>query len=642
MSKVYKAAKQQSFLRLLAYTKPYRIRLAIGIIAGIMVGGSLAAGFFGFADAANTLKKIKIEKEHKALIARGETASIVVDDVPIVKKRKPTSTDKFKAFVKSCGVPTEDEKGNMSWQFFGIGVCCFILLWFAKTFCTYINRLFTRWVGARVVADLREEAFKNLLGQSLKFYGKNDIGQLISRSTGDTAQIQAAIANTIADATRCPFEIAACLGGMVYMSLIIDNYVLPLLLFVGLPLTLLPLLYVGRKIRKVYGRSYNEVAGVVTKMHEVFTGITVVKAYHTEEKEFEKFKDINENYFKTVIKGLKLQLIMNPLMELVSVAGILLFLIYSYSQGVTFAELSALLVPAIMAYEPAKKLSKIATYYQRSMAAADRYFELIDTDTSVTECENPIVLNEFKDKIAFKDAVFSYDEGTPIINGITLDIPKGSVVAVVGETGSGKTTIANLIARFYDLDSGSLTIDGVEVRDLKIASLRSLIGIVTQDTVLFNDTIANNIAYGCDDATIDDIIAAAKQANAHKFITEGHHAEGYDTVVGERGFKLSGGEKQRIAIARAILKNPPILILDEATSALDTVTEKLVQDALDHVMENRTVFAIAHRLSTIQHADKIIVMAKGKIIESGSHEELIALGGCYKQLCDTQFGLEKA
>ena len=352
--KEYKAAKKQSFIRLLAYTKPYRIRLAIGVVAGIMVGGSLAAGFIGFADAANNLKKIKIEKEYKQ---RGE-------EIPakITESREASSTEKFKALVSDLGVPTEDAKGNMSWQLFAIGIFGFIMLWFMKTFCTYINRLFTRWVGARVVADLREEAFDNLLGQSLKFYGKNDIGQLISRSTGDTAQIQAAIANTIADATRCPFEIAACLGGMIYMSLIIDNYVLPLLLFVGFPLTLLPLLIIGRRIRKVYGKSYNEVAGVVSKMHEVFTGITVVKAYHTESSESSKFKAINESYFDTVIKGLKLQLIMNPLMELVSVAGILSFLIYSYSQGVTFAELSALLVPAIMAYEPAKKLSKITTY----------------------------------------------------------------------------------------------------------------------------------------------------------------------------------------------------------------------------------------------------------------------------------------
>jgi subfamily B ATP-binding cassette protein MsbA len=608
--------------------------LAIGIFAGIMVGGSLAAGFFGFADAARNLKKIKIEREYKA----------ANKPLPVEFKKKiekKTSIDKIKEVATEFGIPTENETGGLSWQLFSVLVMGFVLLWTSKAFCTYINRLFTRWVGARVVADLRKEAFDNLLNQSLKFYGKTDIGQLISRTTGDTAQIQAAIANTIADATRCPFEILACISGMIYLSVQIDDVVLPLLLFIGFPLAMIPLIIIGRKIRKVYGKSYNEVAGVVTKMHEVFTGITVVKAYHMEDKEAGKFNEINEGYFKTVVKGLKLQLIMNPLMELVAVTGVLFFFVYSYSRGVTLVELSLLLLPAILAYEPAKKLSKITTYYQRSMAAADRYFELIDTDTSVIECENPIKLSEFNDKISFNNVKFSYDENTPILKGVTFDIPKGSVVAVVGETGSGKTTIANLIARFYDIDSGALRIDGKEIAELEIASLRTLIGIVTQETILFNDTISNNIAYGCPNATKEQIIEAAKQANAHKFIVDGHHAEGYDTVVGEKGFKLSGGEKQRIAIARAILKNPPILILDEATSALDTVTEQLVQEALDNVMENRTVFAIAHRLSTIKHADLIIVLDKGEIVERGTHDELINLNGRYKKLCDTQFGVEK-
>ena len=634
MEKEYKEAKRQRFVRLLSYAKPYRTKLAIGIFAGIMVGGSLAAGFFGFADAARNLKKIKIEREYKA----------ANKPLPVEFKKKiekKTSIDKIKEVATEFGIPTENETGGLSWQLFSVLVMGFVLLWTSKAFCTYINRLFTRWVGARVVADLRKEAFDNLLNQSLKFYGKTDIGQLISRTTGDTAQIQAAIANTIADATRCPFEILACISGMIYLSVQIDDVVLPLLLFVGFPLAMVPLIIIGKKIRKVYGKSYNEVAGVVTKMHEVFTGITVVKAYHMEDREAGKFNDINEGYFKTVVKGLKLQLIMNPLMELVAVTGVLFFLVYSYSRGVTLAELSALLLPALLAYEPAKKLSKITTYYQRSMAAADRYFELIDTDTSVVECENPIKLSEFNDKISFNNVKFSYDENTPILKGVTFDIPKGSVVAVVGETGSGKTTIANLIARFYDIDSGAVKIDGKEIAELEIASLRTLIGIVTQETILFNDTISNNIAYGCPNATKEQIIEAAKQANAHKFIVDGHHAEGYDTVVGEKGFKLSGGEKQRIAIARAILKNPPILILDEATSALDTVTEQLVQEALDNVMENRTVFAIAHRLSTIKHADLIIVLDKGEIVERGTHDELINFNGRYKKLCDTQFGVEK-
>ena len=270
------------------------------------------------------------------------------------------------------------------------------------------------------------------------------------------------------------------------------------------------------------------------------------------------------------------------------------------------------------------------------MAAADRYFQMIDTHTELPEPANPLPFKEFNDKIAFRDVVFGYDS-RKILDGISFDIPKGHIVAVVGETGSGKTTIANLIARFYDCDSGSITIDGKEVRDISVADLRSMIGIVTQDAVLFNDTIADNIAYGMPGATREQVIEAAKQANAHGFIVDGRHPEGYDTIAGEKGFRLSGGEKQRISIARAILKNPPILILDEATSALDTVTEKLVQDALNNVMTNRTVFAIAHRLSTIQNADMIIVLDKGHIVEAGSHEELLAKNGFYAELYNSQF-----
>ncbi|MBP5181631.1 MAG: ATP-binding cassette domain-containing protein, partial [Lentisphaeria bacterium] len=256
----------------------------------------------------------------------------------------------------------------------------------------------------------------------------------------------------------------------------------------------------------------------------------------------------------------------------------------------------------------------------------------------IKESKNPVVLKEFKNEIRFENVVFSYD-AKKILDGISFTLPKGHLVAVVGETGSGKTTIANLIARFYDVDGGKVTIDGVDVRDIELASLRDLIGIVSQEALLFNDTISYNIAYGQPNATPGEIMQAAHLANAHKFITDGRHPEGYDTVVGEKGFLLSGGERQRVSIARAILKNPPILILDEATSALDTVTEKLVQEALAKVMANRTVLAIAHRLSTIKNADLILVLSKGKIIESGTHAELLARNGVYKKLHDTQYNL---
>jgi ATP-binding cassette, subfamily B, bacterial MsbA len=662
--------KRQSYFRLLKYAQKYWGRLTVGIVAGLVVGGSLLGSLLilpqlisavvpaeerskGMLIAQEVVEQLKVKKfatEAERVEAINTIINPIDNDPKLTKSLKSieTFTTKVGLPVKvsktelnwngwwSFSLPIANEQGKMSWQFFAIYVIAFIVGWTLKNIATYINRYYTRWVGTKVVADLRNEVFDKLLGQSMKFYSKIDIGQLISRCTNDTAAIESSIATTVADATRCPIEIAACVVAIVLIGRESNDFSLLLILGIGLPVCIVPIAILGRKIRKVYLNSFKTIANVVSRMHEVFTGISVIKAYNAEQKESLYFRTVNRKYFRTVIKALKLQLLMSPLMESIAVTATLVFLIYSYQRGVTITELAVLLVPAFMAYKPIKSLAKVTTYLQRSMAAADRYFDLIDTDTSIKERENPIKLDTFKDSIVFDKVNFAYDDKT-IIDNLDLEIKCGSVVAVVGETGSGKTTIASLIARFYDANSGLITIDGIDIRDLEIASLRKHIGIVSQNTVLFNDTIGNNIAYGCDFATQEMIEAAATQANAHQFIVDGRHAEGYDTVVGDKGFKLSGGEKQRIAIARAILKNPPILILDEATSALDTVTERLVQEALNHVMDNRTVFAIAHRLSTIQHADKIIVLKTGKIIESGTHDELLAFGGTYKKLHDTQF-----
>ena len=444
------------------------------------------------------------------------------------------------------------------------------------------------------------------------------------------------MADSIVDVTRCPIEIAACVTAMIVVCLEYGNVTSLIVLLVGLPLLLLPLMLITRSIRKIYRNSFKKIANVTSRMHEVFSGILVVKSYNMEEAEHLKFHGENRKYLRAVIRALRLQLLMEPLTETISIGGGLFFLVYAYSKGVTITQLTALMAPAIVAYQPIKKMTKLVTSLQRSIAGADRYFEIIDTHTELPEKPDGVKLQSFENSIEFKDVKFGYDSRN-ILDGITFSIPKGSLVAVVGSTGSGKTTIANLIARFYDVREGSVSIDGVDVRDCDVKSLRKLIGIVNQDPLLFNTTIAENIAYGCPGATREDIKKAAVDANAETFITDGRHTEGYDTVVGEKGFLLSGGEKQRVAIARAILKNPPILILDEATSALDTVTERLVQNALNRVMSNRTVFAIAHRLSTIKNADLIIVLDQGHIVERGTHQELLELNGFYKKLHDTQF-----
>jgi subfamily B ATP-binding cassette protein MsbA len=658
MTKNEEEFKKQSYFRLLKYTKPYKFRLAVGIIAGFIVGGSMFGTFMviptlisgvvekgaedSSLDAAGIKKAPAIEKteapealspklskELKKLREYSEMFHLPLD----VKQKEVIVTWPF-----TINIPVEDSFGKITWQLLSLYAFAIAFGWLIKNLFTYINRYYTRWVGTRVIADLRNKVFSKLLDQSLKFYNNMEIGQLISRCTNDTAVIESAVANTIADATRCPIEILACVLAILVACIKYHNYTLLVVLFIGAPLCVLPVVLLGKLIRKIYKGAFAKIADVVSRMHEVFTGILIVKAYHMEEKEAGRFKDVNRKYFRTVVHALKLQLMMAPLMETVAVAATLAFLIYCMRYRVTLEELGAMLVPAFMAYRPMKSLAKVTTYLQRSMAAADRYFDLLDKETGIVEKKDAVALEGFKDKISFNNVIFSYEEnGRKILNSVNFEIKKGSVVAVVGETGSGKTTIANLIARFYDVDSGSVEIDGINVMDMKIDSLRDHIGIISQNAILFNDTIANNIGYGSK-VSREEIENAAKLANAHDFIVDGRHKEGYDTIVGDKGGKLSGGEKQRVSIARAILKNPEILILDEATSALDTVTERLVQDSLNKAMENRTVFAIAHRLSTIQHANMIIVLDKGNIVERGTHEELLQKGGIYKKLHDTQFG----
>ena len=667
------------YWRLLNYVKPYKWRLTIGILAGLVASGSMFGGIMvlpQLVKGVNVVSPETMEQNRRTAVkiirkldevpkqnyeARENAVEAVLNEPSgrgVLEHNIDKTEKKLQKFLPASwnihvvydqgtvllqmfgknviGIPSETRTGKMTWQFFALFAFFFVVLWAIRNLFIFINHYYMRWVGIRVVTDLRLAAFRTLMDQSLSFFGRIDIGQMISRTTNDTTVMETAVANSIADATRCPMEIATCVIAVCIASSRFNNWMLPLILMLGLPLCMVPLVLISRRIRNIFRRAFEQIAVVVQRMHEVLSGIVVVKAYHAEEREIEKFGQVNRKYFKTLVKALKSQLFMQPLMETVAVTATLVFLVYSYSQEVTLGDLVQLLAPIFLAYQPIKQLAKVFSNVQRSMAAADRYFELLDMHTSLVEKPDAFELSAFNDRIQLENVTFAYGDRT-ILDGISLTIPKGHMVAVVGSTGSGKTTIANLIARFYDVNSGRVLIDGHDVRDISVDSLRRQIGIVSQTPILFNDTIANNIAYGVPDAPREAIIEAAKLVNAHEFITDGRHPEGYDTVVGEKGFKLSGGEQQRVTIARAVLRNPSILILDEATSALDTATERQVQEALARAMKNRTVFAIAHRLSTIKNANLIIVLDHGHIIESGTHEELLAKGGKYRELYDTQF-----
>ncbi len=672
-----KEFKSVSYWRILRFVRPYWLMLTIGILAGLTVGGSMFGGLMLLPDMAMIVDQdpaqseknqktaeevIRAVEEAPAGMTEEEKTQMVTEIMhPVDTDPKLTkSLDKLRDYKQTFHLPIEvgkrsvtvqwpvefefpivDQSGRMTWQFFMVYAVLFILAWILKNLATYINHYNMRWVSVRVIADMRNLLYERLLSQSMKFFGRQDVGHLISRCTNDTAMIEHSVADVIADITRCPLEIIACLCAMIIASIQQHMFTMLIIIVVGMPLCVIPVMVLGRKIRRIYKGAFAQVAELVSRMHETFSGILLIKSNHTETREARKFVLVNGKYFRTVVKALRLKLFMAPVMETVTVTISLVFLVYAYSRGVSISQMFMLLAPAFLMYQPIKEITKIVNNLQRSMAAADRYFDLVDTATALPEKPDAVELREFRDAIVFNHVSFAYEPGRDVIRDISFSIPRGKMVAVVGETGSGKTTIASLLSRLYDVTGGEVLIDGRNVTDYTLASLRRQIGIVTQEPIIFNDTIANNIAYSRPGATMEEIQQAAKRANAHNFIVSGTHPLGYEEEAGEKGCKLSGGEKQRIALARIILKNPPILVLDEATSALDTVTEKLIQDALNRVMENRTVFAIAHRLSTIRNADLILVMDKGEIVERGTHEELLAMNGRYRKLHDTQFSMDR-
>jgi subfamily B ATP-binding cassette protein MsbA len=499
---------------------------------------------------------------------------------------------------------------------------------------TYFQNYMASSIGQKVVMRLRNEVFEHLQNLSFGFYEQKRTGQLMSKVLNDVGMVQSLFSNTLADLIVKPITVVVFIGIALFL-----NWKLTLLFVLIMPLIALLVSKVARMMRRIGHDIQQNAADMTAILQETLAAIRVVKSFAMEDYEIGRFRSQTRRNYSISMKGVRLQGMLNPLVELMALMGLGVFVWYGGS-AVYRMEMSpsALLTFVfIIGYvsNPIKDLSRLSNQIQHGLAAAENVFKLLDEQSDVLERENPVRLPELRGAIDFENVSFCYKEGEPVLKAINLRIQPGEVIALVGPSGAGKTTLVNLVPRFYDPTGGAISVDGINLREVELKTYRLQMGIVPQETVLFTGTIQENIAYGRIDASSAEIEAAAKAANAHNFISE--LPDGYRTLVGERGVTLSGGQRQRVAIARAILRDPKILILDEATSALDTASEGLVQEALYRLMKNRTTFVIAHRLSTVRNADRILVLQEGRIVESGTHEELLRLGGLYQSLYQKQF-----
>jgi subfamily B ATP-binding cassette protein MsbA len=478
-------------------------------------------------------------------------------------------------------------------------------------------------IGQRVVRDIRNQLFRHIVDQSAGFFARSSTGSLMSRITNDVNQIQQAVSETLGDLLREGLSLVAFAAVLFFM-----DWQLALVTVLIAPLAIHPLVRLGKRIRRSTRRSQEELEHLTHVTAEAFTGHRIVKAFGAEAHEAQRFRRAAHQVYRTNLKVTSTLAVLPALMELLGGAATVFLVWYGSRQiregQLTEGEFLLFVVAALMMYTPIKKLSRVNASLQQAMAASERIFEVLDTHSEVRERPNAVVLQGLRHSIEFQHVAFLYDDrpSKPILRDVSFRVGAGEMVAIVGLSGAGKTTLVNLLPRFYDVTAGAIRIDGVDIRDLTLASLRTQIGMVTQETVLFDESIASNIAYGSAGVSREEIEQAARAAHAHEFIAG--LPDRYNTRIGERGQTLSGGQRQRIAIARAILKNAPILILDEATSSLDAESELLVQDALQTLMRNRTSFVIAHRLSTVRRADQIIVLERGRIVEIGKHDDLLA------------------
>ncbi len=614
-----------TYLRLIQFVKPYKRPLAGSIVATVFCTIFSGASIVLIVPMLNTLFNLN-----------GTQTQTVTTTSGIADRLKAELTNVFNLYVFN---------GSKSEALLKICVIL-VISFFLKNVFGYLQSYLMAFVEQGFMRDIRNSLYRKLQDLSIGYFTNERTGTLISRITNDVNVINSGISASFVTLVREPLTIIVFLSIALSMS-----WRLTLIAFVVIPFALLIISRIGMILYKESDLSQRRMADITSVLQETISGMKIVRAFGMENFEIKKFEDHTNKYYRSILKITNIRNLASPVTEFLSVLAGAVIIFYGGMQVLQSGLLSpsvfmTVLIAVFQIMPSVKELTTVSNRIQESAAAGNRIFEVLDEPGKLPEPPDAKVLSEFKTEIVFDNVWFSYPhtrigkmkrtEGGYVLKGISLTINKGEILAIVGPSGGGKSTLIDLIPRFYDPTQGSITIDGVDLRNVKIESLRAMIGIVAQETILFNDTVRNNIAYGLTDCPIEDVSAAAQAANAHEFIMQLPH--GYDSAIGERGTKLSGGQRQRISIARALLKNPPIIIFDEATSALDSESEMIVQEAIERLMKNRTSIVIAHRLSTIKNADRIVVIDGGEVVQRGKHQELVRQkGGIYKKLYEMQF-----